>query len=66
MVDSPGAVIDQVQVQCPYCFQWIELVLDPEQRGEMIEDCEVCCRPWRVLVRRRRDGSPAVVVERAQ
>jgi hypothetical protein len=35
-------------------------------RGELVQDCEVCCRPWRMLVRRRRDGSPVVTVERAQ
>ena len=57
---------DSVQVQCPYCFEFVELYVDPEQRGEMIQDCDVCCRPWRVLVRRRGDGSPAVIVDRAQ
>ncbi|MEZ4449948.1 MAG: CPXCG motif-containing cysteine-rich protein [Nannocystaceae bacterium] len=59
-------MIDAVEVQCPYCLERVELTLDPMQRGEMIEDCEVCCRPWRILVRRRRDGQPIVVVERAQ
>lgn len=57
---------DAVQVQCPYCFEWVEVVIDPAVRGEMVQDCEVCCRPWRVVVRRRRDGSPAVTVDRAQ
>jgi hypothetical protein len=56
---------DTVQVQCPYCFELVELYIDPVQRGEMVQDCDVCCRPWRVLVSRRRDGSPAVVVDRA-
>ena len=57
---------DTVQVQCPYCFQFVELFIDPGMRGEMVQDCDVCCRPWRVIVQRRRDGSPAVVVDRAQ
>jgi hypothetical protein len=37
--------------QCPYCWESIELVIDqsvPEQ--EYIEDCEVCCRPIRLLI----------------
>lgn len=37
--------------QCPYCWESIELVIDysvPEQ--EYIEDCEVCCRPIRLVV----------------
>ncbi len=61
-----GAMDDSVQVQCPYCFEWVELYVDPEQRGEMVQDCDVCCRPWRVHVARRSDGSPAVTVDRAQ
>lgn len=57
---------DVAHVQCPYCFEWVEIVVDPDTRGELVQDCEVCCRPWRMLVRRRRDGSPVVTVERAQ
>lgn len=57
---------DTVQVQCPYCFEFVDLYVDPDVRGEMVQDCEICCRPWRVLVVRRRDGSPRVVVDRAQ
>ena len=37
-------------VQCPYCGQSMELVLDtslPEQR--FTTDCEVCCRPFEVV-----------------
>lgn len=56
---------DTVQVQCPFCFEHVELYIDPLQRGAMIQDCDVCCRPWRVIVSRRRDSSPAVVVDRA-
>ena len=57
---------DTVQVQCPYCFELVDLYIDPQQRGEMVQDCDVCCHPWRVLVRRRRDGSPVVTLDRAQ
>lgn len=61
-----GPMDDTVQVQCPYCFELVELYIDPQQRGEMVQDCDVCCHPWRVMVRRRGDGSPAVTVDRAQ
>ena len=31
---------------CPYCWQYISMVLDPyDEQCEYIEDCEVCCRP---------------------
>jgi hypothetical protein len=56
-----------VRVQCPYCFQVIDLSLDPETRGVTIQDCEVCCRPWQLTVKhRKRDGRLLVRVERAQ
>ena len=31
---------------CPYCWERISMVLDPEEEdSDYIEDCEVCCRP---------------------
>ena len=56
----------QFSIVCPYCGADVELYLEPDVSGSLVQDCEVCCRPWRVLVRRRRDGSPLVTVERAQ
>jgi len=36
--------------QCPYCWQTISMLLDTgAQKQEMVEDCEVCCRPIQVL-----------------
>jgi len=38
-----------VSIQCPYCGQRFELVVDtsvPTQR--FTTDCEVCCRPFGV------------------
>jgi len=38
-------------VQCPYCGEAIELVIDRELIGEdYIEDCSVCCRPITLTV----------------
>jgi hypothetical protein len=39
-------------VQCPYCGEAIEITLDPGSGGsqEYVEDCAVCCNPWRVSV----------------
>ncbi len=54
------------RVQCPYCFEWVDLELDPETRGELIHDCDVCCRPWRVVVHWNEDGNPSISVDRAQ
>ena len=57
---------DIVDVQCPYCFEWMQICVDPSNEGEMIQDCEVCCRPWLLLVARERDGRLRVVARRAQ
>ncbi|WP_284382488.1 CPXCG motif-containing cysteine-rich protein [Litoribrevibacter albus] len=38
--------LDNHTIQCPYCGEWFEVVLDATMLGdEYIEDCQVCCRP---------------------
>jgi hypothetical protein len=32
---------------------------------DYIEDCQVCCQPWRVMVTYHRDGHADVAVEKA-
>lgn len=33
-------------VQCPYCWEQIEVLVDCSvRRQEYVEDCSVCCRP---------------------
>jgi hypothetical protein len=33
-------------LQCPYCWEQIEVVVDCSlEEQEYIEDCSVCCRP---------------------
>ena len=35
-----------VQIQCPYCWQNIEVLCDCSVDSQSyIEDCQVCCRP---------------------
>ena len=45
------AVGDQHVVTCPYCGEQIEIYVEPDVRGTFVQDCEVCCNPWRVRVR---------------
>ena len=59
----PGhSMEDVVTVQCPYCFQIVEIDLDPETHGTFVQDCEVCCRPWNVAVQYKADGTASVSV----
>jgi hypothetical protein len=43
-------------VTCPYCGEQMEIYLEPDVYGTLVQDCEVCCRPWQVRVERDRDG----------
>jgi hypothetical protein len=57
---------DRAEVQCPYCFEWVEIAVDPQTRGLLVEDCQVCCNPWQVRVERDGEGKLSVEVERLQ
>lgn len=59
-----GRAQDEAQVECPYCGEVVEIALDPSGGGSQsyVEDCQVCCRPWRVNVRWGRDGSAVVTL----
>ncbi len=41
-------------VTSPYCGEEVEIYVEPDVRGTFVQDCEVCCNPWRVRV--SRDG----------
>src|SRR3954464_417893 len=41
---------DRFDVVCPYCGEQVEIYLEPDMRGTFVQDCEVCCNPWRVRV----------------
>ena len=44
--------LDAEEVLCPYCGEAVEILLEEDLEGEMVWDCEVCCRPWQLVVRR--------------
>ena len=43
---------DTFLVTCPYCGEEVEIYLEPDVKGQFVQDCEVCCNPWRVHVSR--------------
>ena len=57
---------DEVTVQCPSCGEWVSIYIDPDSSGSMVQDCEVCCAPWHLNVRRGPSGKPTATVERIQ
>lgn len=59
-----GTADGEAVITCPYCGESIEIALDAGSgsRQEYVEDCEVCCQPWRVSVQYARDGHADVRV----
>jgi hypothetical protein len=54
-------------VTCPYCGEPVEITLDPGSGDdqEYVEDCAVCCQPWRVVVTYDATGTAQVSVNAA-
>lgn len=38
--------------RCPSCGEPLEVLVEADVYGELVQDCEVCCRPLRLLVPR--------------
>ena len=56
--------MDTQTVRCPYCGEWLDVLIDPSvRRQEYIEDCQVCCRPITLTVTRGGDADADARVE---
>jgi hypothetical protein len=69
-VDFPrgdGTADTSAVAYCPYCGELNELAVDPGGGSLQlyVEDCHVCCRPWRVTVAFDHDGQAAATLEAA-
>lgn len=43
--------LETALIQCPYCWEQIEVVVDCSiEQQEYTEDCSVCCRPIIITV----------------
>jgi hypothetical protein len=42
-------------VTCPFCGEQLDIYIEPDVYGSFVQDCEVCCNPWRVNVSGRGD-----------
>lgn len=65
--DSDRPTDMEASVKCPYCGETVAISLDPGSGSvqDYVEDCQVCCQPWRVMVTYNRDGSADVELEKA-
>jgi hypothetical protein len=55
---------EEFVVECPYCGEQVDVYVEADVRGSFIQDCAVCCNPWRVDVRDE-DGERYIAVRRA-
>jgi protein-disulfide isomerase len=40
------SALESVEVQCPYCWEMLDISVDPSVPDqEYVEDCQVCCQP---------------------
>jgi hypothetical protein len=58
-------VSELAEIQCPFCGELLELTIEEDLRGRLVQDCEVCCNPIQLDIRRDEWGDPEVRVERA-
>jgi hypothetical protein len=60
-----GTADTVAEVSCPYCGETNEVAVDPGSGAaqEYVEDCQVCCRPWRVVVSYDATGAAHVWVQ---
>lgn len=59
--------MDVWEVTCPYCYEPVEISVEPDVMGSFVQDCEVCCNPWQLCVVRDDDGALVeVTADRAQ
>ena len=59
-----GVADGTAEVWCPYCGEPNEIAVDPGsgEQQEYIEDCQVCCQPWQVIVHYGPEGDVDVTV----
>jgi hypothetical protein len=50
-------------VTCPYCGEDVDVHLERDVKGSLVQDCEVCCNPWLLRVEGE-DDERAVTVTR--
>lgn len=53
--------LETVEIQCPYCGETIEVIVDCSAGSQKyIEDCEVCCRPITMKITIDSEGLPII------
>ena len=61
------AKIMQASIACPYCGEENTVFVDESAGAQQsyVEDCQVCCKPWQVVVTAGEDGELDVHLQAA-
>ena len=51
-------------VTCPYCGENVDVHLERDVHGSVVQDCDVCCNPWLLRIESD-DDERTVTVSRA-
>lgn len=51
-------------IDCPFCGECFEVGIDPTAQGQMIHDCDVCCRPIALQIQESLEQERIVTVGR--
>ena len=43
---SESGLQEDFVVSCPYCGEDVEIHVEVDVAGTLVQDCEVCCNPW--------------------
>tara|TARA_B000000557_G_C20803275_1_gene456540 strand:+ start:1964 stop:2191 length:228 start_codon:yes stop_codon:yes gene_type:complete len=63
---SKNLISRRMKITCPYCWQSIDIeyLTTSTEPVELVTDCEVCCRPIKIIARRKPDGEdPSIEIE---
>ena len=41
---------DTARLACPYCGELVDIYVEADVHGVLVQDCEVCCQPWELRV----------------
>ena len=63
--DELAAFDSEADVTCPHCGETVTIGLDPGGGEDQtyVEDCQVCCQPWRVHLRYDAGGVATLELE---
>jgi len=58
------SALEPAEVQCPYCWETLEILVDPSIPVQSyVEDCQVCCQPILLDVEFDERGLPLVTAQ---